>query len=272
MAELTPIPAATVTLVRDATGGVEVLMMQRNFDSGFMPGIYLFPGGALDAEDDTPSTYALSANLTDDEASRALGIPRGGLAYWAAAIRESFEEAGVLIAYDTAGRLITLNRGDRTERFRTYRNELNAGTRSMSDILRSERLALAADRLVYFSHWITPVTAPRRYDTRFFVAVAPPGQEPLHDNTETISHVWVRPAQALDRHRRNDFKMRNPTVRTLEEFAAYDTVDALIQAMRAKRDIPAILARIGKRGERLMPGEAGYADASTPDGQGEWKI
>ena len=272
MAELTPIPAATVTLVRDSVAGLEVLMMQRNLKSGFVPGAYVFPGGALDDEDSSPATHALCAGVSDAQASSALGIERGGLAYWAAAIRESFEEAGLLIAYDAGQRIVALDEPDTVERFRQHRHALNAGTRSLIDILRQEGLTLATDQLVYFSHWITPVSAPRRYDTRFFVAAAPPAQAPLHDNQETISHVWVRPAAALDRHQQNDFKMRLPTVRTLEEFAAYFSVDALMQAMRAKRNIPAILPRISKEGARLMPGELGYEEMVARELQGQWKI
>jgi hypothetical protein len=125
---------------------------------------------------------------------------------------------------------------------------------------------------VYFSHWITPVTAPRRYDTRFFIAAAPPAQEPLHDNHETISHLWVRPADALDRHRENRFSMRLPTVRTLEELAAYDNVDSLMNGMRNKRDIDANLPRISRSGRYLVPGDAGYGDLAAEEEQGKWKI
>jgi 8-oxo-dGTP pyrophosphatase MutT (NUDIX family) len=272
MAEITPIPSATVTLVRDAAGGLEVLMMQRNFNSGFVPGAFVFPGGALDDEDSTADAYALCAGLTDVEASRALGIAQGGLAYWAAAIRESFEEAGLLIAYEAQGRMIALDQHEVAERFRLHRHALNAGERGLLDILRAEKLMLAADQLVYFGHWITPVSAPRRYDTRFFAAIAPPAQEPLHDNFETISHVWVRPAAALDRHRNDDFKMRFPTARTLEEFAAYDSVDALMKAMRAKRDIVVALPHLTKDGKHLLVGEPGYDEAIAREQRGQWKI
>jgi 8-oxo-dGTP pyrophosphatase MutT (NUDIX family) len=272
MSEMTPIPSATVTLVRDAAGGLEVLMMQRNFNSGFVPGAYVFPGGALDDEDSTAAAHALCAGLTDAQASRALGIAQGGLAYWAAAIRESFEEAGLLIAYEAQGRIVALDQPDVAERFRQHRHALNAGERGLLEILRAEKLMLAADQLVYFGHWITPVSAPRRYDTRFFAAVAPPAQEPLHDNLETISHVWVRPAEALDRHRNDDFKMRFPTVRTLEEFAAYASVDALMKAMRAKRDIAVVLPHIRRDGAHLLPGEPGYDELTAREQQGKWKI
>jgi hypothetical protein len=128
------------------------------------------------------------------------------------------------------------------------------------------------DRLVYFSHWITPVTAPRRYDTRFFLAAAPESQEPLHDNRETISHLWVSPGVALDRHRGGDFNMRTPTIRTLEQFADFSTVDSLLQGMRSQRHIPALLPRIDKQGRRLKPGDAGYEEAATAEGRGAWKV
>lgn len=272
MAEITPQPSATVTLTRDAGGGVEVLMMQRNLQSAFVPGAYVFPGGALDAADDSSTVQGLCSGISDAQASSALGIARGGLAYWAAAIRESFEEAGLLLAYDARGRILALDDPAAIERYTAHRHALNGGQRSFPDILREEQLTLAADQLVYFSHWITPVTAPRRYDTRFFVATAPPAQSPLHDNQETISHVWVRPAAALERHRRGDFKMRFPTARTLEEFAAYDSVDALMKAMRARRNIPAILPRIRKDGKSLLPGDPEYDAMVARESHGQWKI
>jgi 8-oxo-dGTP pyrophosphatase MutT (NUDIX family) len=271
-AEIVPIPASTVTLVRDSARGPEVLMMQRNLKSGFVPGAHVFPGGALDDADDAPELRALCTGLSDDEAARLLGITRGGLAYWAAAIRESFEEAGVLVAYRDARQIIALDQPDLAERFRAHRHALNAGERDFIDIVQEEDLMLAADQLVYFSHWITPVSAPRRYDTRFFIAVAPPAQEPLHDNHETISHLWVRPADALARHREQQFDMRLPTVRTLEEFAAYDSVESLMKAMRNKRDIDANLPRITKKGSYLLPGDPGYEEVTATENQGQWKI
>ncbi len=272
MTEVTPLPAATVALVRDSDAGLEVLMLERNLNSGFMPGAYVFPGGGLDDSDSSPAMHALCAGVSDTQASSALGLERGGLAYWAAAIRESFEEAGLLIAYGNDRRMVALDEPETVERFRRHRHVLNQGARSLLDILREERLTLATDQLVYFSHWITPVSAPRRYDTRFFVAAAPPAQAPLHDNHEVISHVWVRPASALERHKKDDFKIRFPTLRTLEEFAAYSSVDALLQAMRAKRDIPAILPRISKEGARLTPGEPGYEEMVARELRGQWKI
>lgn len=271
MAHVPALPAATVTLVRDTSKGLEVLMLQRNFQSGFMPGMFLFPGGALDPGDHTAAVHARCADLDDLRASEALGVDSGGLAYWAAALRESFEEAGVLLAYGEDGALVNPGEATRIERFAEYRRKLNAGEDVLPEMLERERLRLAVDRLTYFSHWITPVTAPRRYDTRFFVAVAPEGQEALPDNVEAIHHVWVNPAEAVKRHRAGEFKMRTPTIRTLEQFSPFEKADALIAHFRAQPTIPAILPRLGPKGQRLLPGDPGYEDVASADAQGPWK-
>src|ERR1035437_862014 len=110
--EITPMPSATVTLVRDGGHGLEVLMMERNLQSLFVPGNYVFPGGALDAQDAASDASGLCAGLDDARASALLGVASGGLAYWVAAIRESFEEAGLLLAYDSAGGIVELVPGE----------------------------------------------------------------------------------------------------------------------------------------------------------------
>ncbi|MGQ0752026.1 MAG: NUDIX hydrolase [Betaproteobacteria bacterium] len=271
-AEAAPLPAATVTLVRDSDEGPEVLMLQRNFQSGFMPGMYIFPGGALDPSDTTAAACALCARLDDAAASRLLKVERGGLAYWVAAIRESFEEAGVLLACDARGNPVTLGDSAMIARFDAERTRLNAGAGDFVAFMDAEGLRLAVDQLVYFGHWITPVGAPRRYDTRFFIARAPAGQQPLHDNVETIAHVWMRPFAALAAHARGEFSMRTPTVKTLESFAQHGSVDELMAAMRALHEIPAVLPRISRDGRRLLPGEPGYEGAASAEGRGSWEL
>lgn len=268
---MTPVPAATVTLVRDSDDGLEVLMLQRNFQSGFMPGMYVFPGGALDESDYLPEACALCVGLDDPMASSVLKLERGGLAYWVAAIRESFEEAGILLACDARGDMVALSEPAEIERFRVHRHALNAGEQEFIALLARESLRLPADRLVYFSHWITPLGAPRRYDTRFFIARVPDAQDALHDNFETIGHVWVQPRTALEAHGSGKFNLRTPTLRTLELFARFAAVDDLIAAMRAQHEVPAILPRIAKDGRRLLPGDPGYEAAATVEGQGQWK-
>jgi 8-oxo-dGTP pyrophosphatase MutT (NUDIX family) len=247
-------------------------MLQRNFQSGFMPGMYIFPGGALDAADATAAACALCARLDDPAASRLLRLERGGLAYWVAAIRESFEEAGILLACDAHGNPVTLRDVAAIARFDAERARLNAGEGDFVAFMETEGLRLAVDQLVYFGHWITPVGAPRRYDTRFFIARAPSGQEPLHDNVETIGHVWVQPHAALTAHARGEFSMRTPTVKTLETFAQHRSVDELMAVMRALHEIPAMLPRISRDGRRVLPGEPGYEEAASVQGRGSWDL
>lgn len=266
------LPAATVTLVRDAAGGIEVLMMRRNLKSGFVPGMYVFPGGGLDREDLCFRDNGLCRCLDDAAASAALGLSCDGIGYWVAAIREAFEEAGLLLAHDAQGRLPAFDDAATLRRFDEHRRRLNAGTLGFEQLLREEGLQIAADRLTYFAHWITPVSAPRRYDTRFFMAEAPPGQEPLQDDHETIAATWISPAQALSLHGRGEFEMRTPTVRTLETFAQCDSVAGLRRSLVAVQgNVQTLLPRIAKNGQRLLPGEPGYEEAGTAEGAGAWQ-
>ena len=267
-APLLPRPAATVTLVRDAPNGFEVLMMQRNFQSVFMPGMHVFPGGAVDSHDSSDEIAALCVGLDDAQASRKLGIGRGGLAYWVAAIRESFEEAGILLACNDSGDIVTLDDAVRAERFHAYRHRVEHGEHPLSEMLRDEGLQLPLHQITYFSHWITPAGAPRRYDTRFFVATAPAAQRPLHDNRETINHVWVRPGEALAQHKQKQFDMRTPTIHTLRLFAEHDNVSSLMQRLQALGDIPVIEPRIARSGRRVLPGDPEYEAAGTAEGRG----
>lgn len=258
-----PMPSATVTIVRDAPGGIEVLMMRRNLKSGFVPGMHVFPGGGIDDTDFLFKNNNLCKCFDDSAASGTLGLACDGLAYWAAAIREAFEESGLLLARDGRGETLSLRDAAIARRFAEHRRRLNAGTVAFPDLLQAEDLQLAADQLTYFAHWITPVGLPRRYDTRFFMAQAPEGQEPLQDEQETIAAAWVSPGEALTRHRSGDFEMRTPTVRTLEDFADYDSVASLRRGLAARRDVRVQLPRIAADGRRILPGEPGYEEAGT---------
>lgn len=257
-----PRPAATISIVRDVAGGFEVLMMQRTLSAGFMPGAYVFPGGAIDREDRDRELYALCSGVDDAAASRVLGVERDGLAYWVGAIRECFEEAGLLLCYDAAGELIRFKDPATEARFGAHRDALNARKITFLEFCRAEGLRLAVDRLTYFSHWITPVAAPKRYDTRFFAAIAPQHQQPLHDAQELIDTVWVRPAEALDRDRAGKLSLRTPTIATLRQFDAACDCAGLLHALGSQQEIPAILPAVSADGGRVLPGEPGYAEAA----------
>jgi len=265
--------AATVMLVRDGddpTASLEVLMVRRNPQSAFVGGAYVFPGGAVDPADGGTDAQAFCQGRDDAEASEILGLVSGGLAYWVAALRECFEEAGVLLAYSGAEvgsrRLLSLaDQGD-AARFARHRLDVNAGRRRFLDACSEEGLSLAVDRVHYFAHWITPYGAPRRYDTRFFVAAAPSEQTPAHDAGETIAAMWMRPADALARHRAGEIELIFPTIRNLQAIGRFSHSEALLASAAAAVGVPAILPRVvaDGRGVRiLVPGDPGY-EAATP--------
>ena len=268
-APLTEIPlrdAATVMLVRDAPdgGGLEVAMLRRNLNSDFVGGAYVFPGGAVDPDDRHANLDAVCVGRTDTDASERLGVEHGGLAFWVAAIRECFEEAGVLLARHTDGDVITFADPVVDARFIEHRRAVDSGERRLVEICAEEDLQLIVDDIYFFSHWITPEGAPRRYDTRFFVARAPEGQVPLHDDREVIANLWIRPADALARYRAGEFDLVFPTMRSLMALERFACADDALAAAAAVNQVPAILPRIVEdaSGYRiLLPGDDGYDDA-----------
>ena len=264
--------AATIMLVRDGDHRerpLEVCMLRRNLESVFVAGAYVFPGGAVDDADRHDDLEAICTGLTDAEASAQLGVERGGLAYWVAAIRESFEEAGVLLAYDRDGKLVRFDDPAVDERFVEHRAAIHRGDRRLVDVCEQEGLTLAVGAAHYFSHWITPLGAPRRYDTRFFVARAPDAQEALHDDHEVIDNLWVRPADALDRARAGELVMIIPTIRNLQAISRFATTDELLAAAAAAADIPRVLPHIVDDGGGLrvvLPGDPGYDELAAGGG------
>lgn len=268
--------AATVILVRDAPedGGepsIEVCMLRRNLDSEFVAGVYVFPGGAVDPEDYGDDIEALCPGRTDAEASALLGIPSGGLAFWVAALRECFEEAGVLLAFrpadqggDEVRRLDTTDPAS-LARFVIYRDALNAGTTRLLDVCRTEGLALDVGSVHYVSHWITPELAPRRYDTRFFITAAPSGQVARHDDGETIASIWIRPREALSRFRDGEIELLPPTIENLRNIARFHTTGEAMAWAEQVTEIPVVLPIVLiEDGQVLIlrPGDEGYEEAA----------
>ena len=222
-------PAATVVVVRDAPDGLEVFMLLRTTQASFAAGMYVFPGGRVDEADGAADIERWCDGRDDAPASAALGLDRGGLAYWVAAVRECFEEAGLLLARRRDGSPVPLRDEDR--------RAVHAGKLSMVELCRRDDLVLDLGALRYVAHWVTPVgEGTRRFDTRFFLAVAPPDQEGAHDDTETVHSMWVRPADALGQAERRELVMMPPTIATLRWIAeCSSTADALALADAARR-------------------------------------
>ncbi len=242
-------------LVRDAPQ-LEVFMLRRTLAAEFMGGAYVFPGGAVDAGDRTPELLGRCHGRDDSTASTQLGLHAGGLGFWVAAIREAFEEAGVLLARSVAtGRPVDLDEPEAAARFENARRAVGRGELPFVDVVGSEDLLLDTGALHLFSHWVTPPGGPRRYDTWFFVAAAPDGHAYLHDDSETVASVWIRPDDALIGAERGELEIIFPTMRNLEQLARFPTARELLEAVTASE--PRVVADAG--GARiLLPGDPGY--------------
>lgn len=201
-------------LVRDAPD-LQVFMLRRNLGSTWVAGAYLFPGGAVDTEDRGPEAAQRCPGRNDAAASALLGVATGGLGFWVAAVRETFEEAGVLLARPRRGGTLDLSR------LRAARDAINRGSLTFGEFLAEDDLVLDVDRLHVFSHWITPQGSPRRYDTWFFVADAPEGHAYRHDDIETVESQWIRPADALAAADRGRMELIAPTRSTLEALGRF---------------------------------------------------
>jgi 8-oxo-dGTP pyrophosphatase MutT (NUDIX family) len=194
---------------------------------------------------------ALCDELDDAAASARLGIARGGLAYWVAAVRETFEEAGVLFArHADDGRAFDPREPGRAERLAADRRSVDAGQLRLADVVRRAGLHLAVGAMHYAARWITPVGPPRRYDTRFFVTALPRGQTPVPDRREAVHSEWVRPAEALVHFEAGERAMLPPTVGMLRILASYDRSEQVVAAALRDETGP-------DRGVRLVGDVAG---------------
>lgn len=235
--------AATIVLVRDTPRGPEVFMMKRP-GGGDFPDLHVFPGGKVDETDLAPE---LLHGLDEATADRLLGVEAGGQRYWVAAIRECFEECGVLLAC-RGGRLLRWADEGEVARFNGYRQRLIDGEISLLEICRREGLRLAAGRVHYFSHWITPEQAPRRFDTRFFVAAMPDAQETIAHQWELADDEWVRPHDALAAASDGRWRMISPTMTTLASIAGFADVESLLEAVAAEAHVEELTPELRRHG------------------------
>jgi 8-oxo-dGTP pyrophosphatase MutT (NUDIX family) len=248
-------PSATILLVRDGARGMEVFMVQRHHQIDFATGAMVFPGGKVDEADADPA-LATRVHGAPGDAERAIQV---------AAIRETFEEAGVLLARPRGAREIVP--GPRLAEIEArHRKPLQAGERSLRELVEAEDLSLATDLLVPFAHWITPVFMPKRFDTHFFVVAAPLDQLALHDGGESVDSVWIRPADARAEQAAGRRTIIFPTLMQLQKLGRSDRVADALQAARSA-PIVTVLPRVEERpGGRtlVIPAEAGYDVVEAP--------
>jgi 8-oxo-dGTP pyrophosphatase MutT (NUDIX family) len=227
-----PKPAATVVLLRDSNHGVEVLLLKRHRSSGFVPGAYVFPGGRIDEHD------------ADLRLIEGAAVPaRGAVAahFWFGAVREVFEETGVLLAHTAKGTWVS--DASSSDTIEQWRLKLMTNQARLIDMVAAEKLRIVLDDVVYFAHWITPKAEPRRYDTRFFAAALPPGRAIRPDEREMVDAIWITPARALERFTDGKLPMVFPTVRTLQDLRAFASAEEALEELQ-QRDVEPVLPRL----------------------------
>ena len=261
-----PIPkkAATIILLRESqTGGFEVLLLRRHEKSSFMGGNYVYPGGRVDREDGSLETCSLCRGITPEQAHRMLGgafSPEESIAHWIAGIRELYEEAGVLLAYDQAGGLFNLEASANRERLFRYRQSLQKGEMTICQLAQEEKILFALDQLHYYAHWITPEAQPQRFDTRFFLARHPFGQEASHDQKETTAGIWLTPQKALEENWKGDVVLSPPTLKTLEDLSRLENMDAAFKALQTGEIHPVlpVLTKVSEKPVIVFPWDPEY--------------
>jgi 8-oxo-dGTP pyrophosphatase MutT (NUDIX family) len=238
-------PAATVLLVRDGAEGIEVFMVVRHAEIEFAGGALVFPGGRVE-KDDAALAGAPDGQVTLD-------------AFRVAGVRETFEECGVLLARPR-GAAHLLPAGALPEIEARHRAPLARGERTLSEMLAAEALDAATDALLHFAHWVTPANRPKRFDTQFFLAAAPPDQLAVHDGSESVDSIWIRPAQAVAETNAGLRRLVFATRKNLEKLARYATVAEALEATRASRVVTVHPRRVQTEdGWRLqIPLDAGY--------------
>ncbi len=214
-----PRAAAAVVLLRDGAHGAEVFMVRRHVRSEFVPDVYVFPGGTVKSDDaatELNPNWCVAATLPAGDATAQ------GAGFRVAALRECFEEAGILLAHRRGAPFVPTP--EEITRIATYRHALNKRTMTLSAIVEREGLRLATDALLHWAHWITPEAYPLRFDTQFFLAAAPSEQQAEHDNLETTASGWITPEAALDRYEHGDFPLVFATLHQLRALSGFATV------------------------------------------------
>ena len=247
-----PVPASTILMLRngkDNTSPLEVFMVERNHKIDFATGALVFPGGKVDPGDSSTSVIERIDGVIENEYKASL---------IAAAIREAFEECGILLARPTGEKKIVS--GDRLSTLAHYRNALNKNEISLENFLLEEDLRLAGDKLTPFAHWITPTMMPKRFDTYFFLAEAPQDHIPKHDGYESTDSTWLTPQNAIEAAEAKTRTIIFPTLLNLQKLSQFSTTEKAIQ-ITSSESIVTVLPTTEKRDDGnfiCIPIEAGY--------------
>jgi 8-oxo-dGTP pyrophosphatase MutT (NUDIX family) len=259
---VTPVTAATVILVRPAPDGFEVFMVRRHIKSDFASNVYVFPGGKVDPGDEE---FSRVLELSRIPSYGAVEPACGWRSLYMAAVRELFEESGILLGRTALGPLNLSGEAD-GDRFAHHREEVRAGRLALSEMAEQEGVSYSGDNLKLFSNWVTPPILTKRFDTYFFLAEKPPFQEARHaDLHELTDSLWITADQALYRYRRDSFPLVYATLRHLGQLSAFKTVNELFEFAQTNDVIPVHPQPVTKNGilEFLIPGDPGYVRASS---------
>jgi 8-oxo-dGTP pyrophosphatase MutT (NUDIX family) len=235
--KLPVLPAATVVIIRDAKPQYDIFMLKRTSKAVFAGGMHVFPGGMVDDGDGDARYESIVSEPSDDQAGQAAAVGPKWRDFWLAGIRETFEEGGFLLAYDESGDMLSYT-PENEQRFMDYRDAVFKGEVSLYEVCEREKLTLALDRIHFYNRLITPPGRPRRFDTHFFVTLAPPSQTGLHDGFETVDSLWISPQDALERHADETFGMMGATARQLTEFNAFKDTKALMEVVETRGVFP----------------------------------
>ena len=248
-----PRDASTILLLRDSNAKeIEVFMMVRHYEIDFNSGALVFPGGSVDKND--KEIIARRELYTGGE-----GLDAAGLSFRIAAIRETFEESGILLARPAGSKaLVDAKRASEIEA--AHRADLNDRKITFLQVLTDNGMVLALDELVPYAHWITPEGMPKRFDTWFFLAAAPPDQLGAHDGKESTDSIWVSPREALAGGETGRFKLPFPTTRNLIKLGKQGHVKAALDDSRGKSIVTVmpVMTRLNGGRQLRIPKEAGY--------------
>jgi 8-oxo-dGTP pyrophosphatase MutT (NUDIX family) len=224
--------AATVILLRpSAPTGFEVFLTRRPEGMRFLGGMYCFPGGSVNKEDYSPRMTARCSGVSPQQARKIVGAqfrPQAALGFWIAAIREVFEEVGILLSVGDSGTPISID-AMRSDRFGEKHAALIAKSLTFCELLESENVYCNASALAYFSHWQTPAQNSLRFDTRFFLAGLPPAQTPLPTSYEVIHSLWLTPDRAIHLFERGELPLIFPTLASLRTLADFETLESVFE-------------------------------------------